>query len=84
MTHNVVPLDQYRKSGQKPAKPTCDFHAVSNRTGKPIHGVAAMLQTMGDHGGPDAFLQKAVERGTKYALAELANEASGANLKKVS
>ena len=84
MTGKVVPLDQYRNGGQKPAKHTCDFHAVSNRTGKPIHGVAAMLQTMGDHGGPDAFLQKAVERGTKYALAELANEASGANQKKVS
>lgn len=85
MTDKVVQLDQFRqKGGQKPVKPTCGFHAVSHRTGKPIHGVAAMLQTMSDHGGPDTFLHKAVERGTKYALAELANEASGANLKKVS
>ncbi len=68
MTDNVVPLDQYRKAGQKPAKPTCGFHAVSHRTGKPIHGVAAMLQTMSDHGGPDQFLHKAVELGVTHAL----------------
>lgn len=85
MTEKVVQLDQFRqKGGQKPAKPTCGFHAVSNRTGKPIHGVAAMLQTMSDHGGPDAFLHKAVERGVTYALQELSYETSGANLKKVS
>lgn len=68
MTDNVVPLDQYRKAAQKPAKPTCGFHAVSHRTGKPIHGVAAMLQTMSDHGGPDQFLHKAVELGVSHAL----------------
>lgn len=84
MTDNVVQLDQFRQKGdQKPAKPTCGFHAVSHRTGKPIHGISAMLQTMGDHGGPDAFLHKAVELGVTHAIQTL-TDTSGANLKKVS
>ena len=83
MTQKVVPLDQYRKGGQKPAKPTCDFHAVSHRTGKPIHGISAMLQTFSDNGGPDASLRKAIDAGVTHALQTLA-ETSGANLKKVS
>jgi hypothetical protein len=82
MTEKVVQLDQYRK-GVTPIKATCDFHAVSNRTGKPIHGVAAMLQTMGDHGGPDQFLHKAVELGVTHALNTL-TETSGMGHKKAS
>lgn len=40
---------------------TCSFSTVSERTGKDISGISAMLQTMRLAGGPDAYLENLAE-----------------------
>ncbi len=37
------------------AKKTWGHTAISNKTGEPIYGIAAMLQNMSDAGWPDAY-----------------------------
>lgn len=83
----VVRIDDFKQGKNKSGtgRATCDFHSVSDRTGEPIHGIAAMLHIMKQHGGPDQFLHKAVERGVKSTLREMASEVSRTNpLKRVS
>ncbi len=54
---------------------TCSQTAISHRTNKPIHGIAAMLQNMSDAGGPDAYMKnlafEAGKAGGKAVIAEM-------------
>ena len=61
---------------------TCTDTAISHKTGKPIYGIAAMLQNMSDSGGPDQYrLTLATEAGRAAALAVLAEQQHRENVK---
>lgn len=46
----------------------CSYRVISRRTGKPIHGTAAMLAVMHDDGGPDAHIEKIAREAAAIAL----------------
>lgn len=54
-----------------PKKPTCSDSAISKRTGKPIYGIAAMLQNMSDQGGPDQYRKNIARRASEITFNEL-------------
>lgn len=56
-----------------PPRPACSHTAISHRTGKPISGIAAMLQDMSDQGGPDSYEARVVAEGIKHAMKYMRN-----------
>ena len=57
-----------------PKKPTCSDSAISKRTGKPIYGIAAMLQNMSDQGGPDQYRKNIAKRASEITFNELVKD----------
>lgn len=68
-------------------KGKCGDVAISHRTGKKIHGIAAMLQNMKDVGGPDLYRHNigitAGDHAARTVLNELGISISKPKLKSV-